>query len=276
MQRGRPAAVQDEILKFAAEQGGVIDLQLHRDELVRRTQTTNLPAALHRLREKNLLHTIQRGRYLLNVDRRPSRRPRLEALDPLAEIILRRLEVDWYLSWHSALWHYGLIDQQASQLYVAVRGRKRPARVGRNRVRFVSVVERKFFSFEEIDDFGWPVQMAKPEKAIVDSFDHPRLVGPMPAVASALRAAWQMELIDPEVLVKTALDFKSYALNRRLGFFMDFYGIPGAEPLELRLGRDWAVPLAPGGRLDGEDLTINPRWRVAEDPVVLVAARSQR
>jgi predicted transcriptional regulator of viral defense system len=125
---------------------------------------------LYELHRKQLAHPIQNGRWLVNLDRRPSTRPRLEALDPLAHATLRRLRHAWYLSWHSALWHYGLIDQQASRLYVAVTVRKRPARIGRSELRFVTVHPRKFFGWETIHDFSEPVQMATVEKALVDSW----------------------------------------------------------------------------------------------------------
>lgn len=273
---GRPATVQEQILRYAAEHGGAIDLQLDGDELTRITKTGNLPAALHRLRQKRLLHTVQRGRYVLNTDRRPSRMPRLQALDPLAAVVLRRLDIPWFLSWHSALWHHSLIDQQASQLYVAVRRRKRTTEVGRARIRYVYLVEHKFFGFDSIIEFGANLKMATVEKALLDSFDHPRLAAPMPVVANALRTAWQIDRLDPDRLVSWALDFNSPALNRRLGFFMEFYDIPGYELLEAHLGRDWAVPLEPGGDLRGDLIAVNRRWRVAEDPTILVAARSQR
>jgi predicted transcriptional regulator of viral defense system len=111
---------------------------------------------LYELARKGHVHRVQAGRYLIS--KQASQRPRLEALDPLAAVVLRRLSHEWYLSWHSALWHYGLIDQQASRLYVAVTVRKRPARVGRSEVRFVTVNERKFFGWETIDGFGQTLQ----------------------------------------------------------------------------------------------------------------------
>ena len=89
-------------------------------------------------------------------------------LDPIADAILRRLDIDYYLSWHSALWHHGLIDQQSRRIYVAVTHRKRPAQLGMADVRFVSMTARKFFGRERIDDFAWPVWMATVEKALID------------------------------------------------------------------------------------------------------------
>jgi predicted transcriptional regulator of viral defense system len=229
---------------------------------------------LYELGRKGHVHRVQAGRYL--IARRPSRRPRLEALDPLAGVVLRRLSHAWYLSWHFALWHYGLIDQQASRLYVAITVRKRPARVGRYEVRFVTVNERKFFGWESIEAFGETLHMARVEKAILDSFDQPRLVAPVPVIANAMRSAWDEGILDPEQLVADALRFNSPVLNRRVGFFMDLYGMPATDELAARIGRKSAVPLAPGREPEPGTTRVNSRWLVFEDPAIIGAAEQLR
>lgn len=227
---------------------------------------------LYELRRKGLAHPVQAGRFLVNVDRRPSRQARLDALDPLAAVLLRRLPHAWYLSWHSALWHRGLIDQQASRLYVAVTVRKRPARVGRSEVRFVTVAPRKFFGFETVEEFEQPVSIATVEKTLVDCFDQPRYAAPLPVIANAMNAAWRTGGLDPDALVEAALRFESPVLNRRIGYFMDTYGIPGTNPLSLRIGRKSAVPLSPGRPPAPGRAPVNSRWLVYEEPDVVGAA----
>jgi len=238
-------------------------------------QLTPDPETLvRRLREQGLLHTIQRGRYLVNTDARPSQRPRLEALDPLATAILARLAVDYYLSWHSALWHYGLIDQQASRLFVAVKeARKRRARVGVYEIRFVTLNAERFFGYETVDDFDVPLPMAHAEKAIIDSFDRPELAAPVPVVANALRNAWQAQMLDTDRLVDYAIRFGSKAVIRRVGFFMDLYEIPGSDRLQPHIGRKSAMPLAPG-REPAKPRRVNSRWLVYEDPAIVGPALS--
>lgn len=229
---------------------------------------------LYELGRKGHVHRVQAGRYLIG--KQASRRPRLEALDPLAAVVLRRLSHQWYLSWHSALWHYGLIDQQASRLYVAVTARKRPARVGRNEVRFVTVSERKFFGWKTIEEFGQTLHMATVEKAIIDSLDQPRLAAPVPVIANAMRSAWREGILDAERLVADALRFNSPVLNRRLGFFMDLYEIPATDDLALHIGRKSAVALAPGREPEAGTTPVNSRWLVFEDPAIVGAAEQLR
>jgi len=235
-------------------------------------ESLSFGAAVERLVAKGMLHRLQHGRYVASRERGPARSPRLQAFDPVAEAVLRRLGAEYYVSWHSALWYHGLIDQQSRRIYVAVRREKRPVRIGLAEVRFVQVTERKFFSWENAEDYEWPVRVATVEKALVDSFDKPKLSAPVPVIADAMRRAWRSGKLDPEKLVAAVERFDGPTVTRRVGFFMDLYGIPGSERLTLRLGRGYAVPLTPGHRPAPGEQPVNPRWRVYEDPAIVGAA----
>jgi predicted transcriptional regulator of viral defense system len=242
--------------------------------LLERAAGAGLPAfslrgTVDRLKAKGYLHLLQRGRYIAR--EHPTPTARLWSLDPVAEAALRRLEIDYYVSWHAALWHYNLIDQQSRTVSVAVTQRKRPVQIGAQRVRFVLVSERKFFGYEVVDDFEWPVKMATLSRALIDAFDRPDLVGPPAIVVEALRRAWRDEELDPSQLVADAVRLGSPTLNRRLGFFMDLLEIPGADELELRLGRGYAEPLFPGYEPEGKT-DVDPRWRVYLDPAIIGTA----
>lgn len=231
---------------------------------------------MYRMRKKGLAHQLQAGRYAINVHGEPSRFPILDSLEDLAPALLDRLGRDYFLSWHSALWHHGLIDQQAQRLLVAVPKQKRDAHIGRLHVHFVRPAARKFFGWEVVEAGAVGLRVATIEKALLDSFDLPRYAAPVAIVAEALKISYREARLDPERLVSMALRFASPALNRRLGFFMDFYGIPGADPLLAHLGRDWAVALEPGGRVDVDETPVDRRWRVAQDPMILAAAERRR
>jgi predicted transcriptional regulator of viral defense system len=275
MPRGRPSGspLRRAVLEHLAKEGRTV-LDLKQDRGWLEEITPDPETLIRRLREQGLLHTIQRGRYLVNVEGRPSRGPRLEALDPLATAILGRLDIDYYLSWHSALWHYGLIDQQASRLFVAVKeARKRPAHLGVYEIRFVTVTAKRFFGYDVIDDFDLPLPMAQVERALIDCFDRPELAAPVPVVASAMRNAWQAQMLDVERLTEYALTFDSKAVIRRLGFFMDLYEIPGTARLAPHIGRKSAMPLAPG-REPRAPRRVNSRWLVYEDPAIVGPAKS--
>lgn len=279
MPGGRPNQVEDLLLDYLYEEKPDRTLDLALDEepfrefaKARGKQSLNFGKAVERLATKGMLHRLQHGRYVASRERGAARSPRLDAFDPVADAVLRRLKVDYYLSWHSGLWLHGLIDQQSRRIYVAVKKEKRPAQIGLAEVRFVRIAERKFFGWEVDEGFEWPVRVATVEKALVDSFDRPKLAAPVPVIADALRKAWQAGHLDPERLVDMVERYGGPTVARRVGFFMDLFEIPGSEPLTLRLGRGYAVPLVPGHKPSPGEQRVNRRWRVFEDPAVVSAA----
>ena len=251
-------------------------LDLQRDAGWLESITDSPKDLVYRLRRKGVLHTVQRGRYVLNLDESASPAPRLRALEPLAEAVLGRLDVPYYISWHSALWHHGLVDQQSRQLYVAVTVRKRSAAFGPWRIRFVTVRPRKFFGGERVVVAGTPVWIASVEKALIDSFDQPQLAAHPAIVANALRRAWEVGKLDADALVAEALRFGSPTLNRRLGFFMERFEIPGAERLRLHIGKGYSVPLARGWTHDVEEGHVDTRWGVVVDDELVYAAEAPK
>jgi predicted transcriptional regulator of viral defense system len=272
------AVAQDAVLSFIDQKPDrVLDIQLDAPRIQalaieRLGRPINVRRAVDRLQKARRLHRLQAGRYVATA--RPSPSPRLIDLDPVADAVLRRLQIPYYVSWHSALWHYGLVDQQSRTVYVAVQSRKRPLRLGMQTVRFITMTsEAKFFGAQESSEFEWPVMVARPEKAIIDSLDKPHLAAPIPVVANALRDGYREGLIDPAQLVEDAIRFSSPHVNRRLGFFMDLFEVPGSDELALHLGRGYAVPLDPRDRYESHDRpAVDRKWRVYEDPAVIGTA----
>lgn len=279
MPGGRPPIAQETLLRFMEQKPDrVLDLKLDEaplQELARKRvgHPINLRKAVEQLRSSGRLHALQAGRFAFTEEPAPS--ARLMDLDPVAEALLRRLEIPYYLSWHSALWHHGLIDQQSRRIYTAVNRRKRPARVGTGVIQFVFVSDRdKFFGGEPQTGYEWPVDIARAEKAIIDSLDRPRYAAPLPVIADALRRGYADGVIDAEQLLSDALRFNSPHLNRRLGFFMDLHGLPGTDELALRIGRGYAIPLDPGRHYaKGARPPVDRRWQVFADPGIVGTAK---
>jgi predicted transcriptional regulator of viral defense system len=248
-------------------------VDLRDDEILLRDITAQPRKLMWRLKQKGLATTVQNGRYLVYRDRRPrpASRPRVRSLEPLAADVLRRLDHEYFLSWHSALWHHRLVEQQSRRLYVAVNGaRKRDAKVGSWTLQFVTLRPGRFFGAEPSSVDGRDVWIATVERAIVDAFDQPELAGDGTTAPTALRSAHRRGRLSPETLVKLALRLDQPSLNRRLGFFMDRYGIPGAEALRAHLGRRHAVALAAG--IDPEAGAVDSRWGVRLNRELLAAA----
>ena len=232
----------------------------------------DVESLLRRMVAQGQAHRLQAGRYLVNRPGVLSSRPRLDDLEPVAELVLRRLDHSYYLSWHTGLWHHGLIEQQSRTVLCAVTVRKRPVHLGAQTVRFVRVAQRKFFGFSRSDDYEVRVWVADLEKALLDSLDMPHLAGPMPVVLAALDHAARTGALDPQRLVAYAIRMGGPVLNRRLGYFMEQLDIPGAAELQPHLGRKSAVALQPG-RAPQPGTKVDPRWRVYEDEALISSAR---
>jgi predicted transcriptional regulator of viral defense system len=90
--------------------------------------------------------------------------------------------------------------------------------------RLVFQPEYKFFGWSEMDAYGSRVNMAEPEKAILDSLDHPAYAGDIPEVTAML---WRgKNSLDWQKIFEYALRFRSRALLQRLGYLLDAGIIP--------------------------------------------------
>jgi predicted transcriptional regulator of viral defense system len=271
---GRPPVQQHAVLDHLREEGrSFLDLHQDRPWLV---EITSEPESLIRnMRKRGVLHTLQRGRYLVNLDEVATPSPRVVSMEQVAALVLFRLpHLEHYVSWHGALWHHGLIDQQSPVIRVALREhRKRNVDLGGYEVRFVSVAGGHFFGAEKVKTPAGPLNVATVERAIIDGFARPQYTAPLPVIVDAMRDAWSRGMLDPDRLIDTALRFGSISLNRRLGFFMDLHDMP-YDRLLGHLGNKSAVPMVPGRKRTAAERNVNPRWRVFEEPRIISAARN--
>lgn len=254
-----------------AENRPILDLEQDRSWL--QSLTPHYYVLLHRMAEKGLLHRLQGGRYAAELSGHPAKAPAFRTLEPLAPAILRSLGQDYYLSWHTALAHYGLIEAPSSTIFAATAKRKRPAEFSGYAVRFIPVsAERVATGNRQLRLGSSTVRIATVERALVDAFDRPRYAGPFAVVASALREAWELGELRPEVLVDEVILLGRHSAARRIGFFMERWQIPEADRLLPHLGRGYAVSLAPGGQNYEPGLDVDSRWGVVVDQGLIYTA----
>ncbi len=209
---------------------------------------------LHRLNQKGWARRIERGKYLLLP---------LEAGPGLQwaehEYIVASLLVSpYYIAYASALQHYGYTDRVSDALYVATTKQKRPVIVDGIEYRFVKLAKRKFFGYTKIELLGHGVNMAEKEKAIVDGFDRPDLVG---GILEPAKGLWfGREEIDMDKLVDYSVELGNGVASRRLGFWLEKLGLMKGTKLErLRgVGHSYAK-LDPAGPKEGER---DSKWRL--------------
>jgi predicted transcriptional regulator of viral defense system len=168
-----------------------------------------------RLRADGLVDEVERGKYLLlGLD------PERVLANPL--FIASHLIAPAYVSYWSALHHYGFTEQVPLTTFVATTRKKRSVSFQGFRFHFVVVKPHKFFGYrrERIGDL--PTVVADEAKAIVDSLDLLQHAGGIGEVAKALQVA--LETVDVPTLIDYANRMENKSLGSRLGYLLESFG----------------------------------------------------
>jgi len=172
---------------------------------------------LHRLERKQWLERIRTGLYQFI----PARYGYTERIPPINAFIIGSAFVKpYYFSYYTSNSHYGFTTQMPFTLFIATTKKRPDVEWVGNAFKFVTLSNRKFFGYKQEKVFDAEVNMASPEKSLVDSFDKPRYAG---GIEQLVRIIWRgLPRIDEKRLVDCALRMKSNALVQRIGFVIDF------------------------------------------------------
>jgi predicted transcriptional regulator of viral defense system len=139
----------------------------------------------------------------------------------------------YYFSYYTSNSHYGFTTQMPFTLFIATIKKRPYMEWSSSTFKFVTLSARKFFGYRREKVFDTEVNMAEPEKSLIDSFDKPRYTGGIEQLA---RITWiGLRRVNREKLVKYAVNMGSHALVKRLGFIIDFLA---KEKLVESLSRD--------------------------------------
>jgi predicted transcriptional regulator of viral defense system len=126
----------------------------------------------------------------------------------------------YYFAYSTANARHGFTKQLPSTYYIATTQR-RPAYQWRNiRFRFVALSDKKFFGFKEVEIFGAKVNIADPEKALVDAVDKMQYCGGVEEVLGVIHRG--LKRTDEAKIIDYAARMESYSLNQRFGFMIDY------------------------------------------------------
>jgi predicted transcriptional regulator of viral defense system len=172
---------------------------------------------LHNLEHKHWLERITRGLYQFI----PLGYGYPERIPPSNSFIIgAALITPYYFSYYTSNSHYGFTTQMPFTLFIATTSKKPTIEWTRGTFKFVTLSKRKFFGYRKEQIFDTEVNMATPEKSLVDSFDKPRYAGGIEQLA---RITWRgLPRVKKEKLAKYAVKMNSHALIQRLGFIIDF------------------------------------------------------
>jgi predicted transcriptional regulator of viral defense system len=217
---------------------------------------------LSRLARRRWLAPIVPGKYELI----PAERGEYAFADTNPLFIGSVLVQPYYFSYATAAFFHGLSTQAAAAVYIATTTRREGLLVVRDKeYRLVLQPPHKFFGAQDVDAYGSHVQMAEPEKAVLDCLDRPRYAGDIPEVAAML---WHGKgRLDWPRLADYALRFRSHSLAQRLGYLADTLSLPWDDATHKRLldgtGKSTCYLGQPGRWGRGGE--YNATWRVVDN-----------
>lgn len=166
------------------------------------------------LKQKHLIREVEKGKYLVL-----GFEPYRVLSNPF--FIASRIVYPAYISFRSALNHYGFTEQVPFTVYVATTKRKKEIQFDNYHYRYIAISPPKFFGYEKQIIGELPVLLAEKEKAIVDSLYRLQYAGGFEEVAKALFIA--KDEIDNQKLIEYALKMENKTLCSRLGFLLEKY-----------------------------------------------------
>ena len=225
---------------------------------------------LSRLARRRWLAPIVPGKYELI----PAERGEYAFADTNPLFIGSVLVQPYYFSYATAAFFHGLSTQAAATVYIATSTRREGLLVVRDKeYRLVTQPAHKFFGATEVDAYGSRVQMAEPEKTLLDCLDRPHYAGDIPEVAGMLWRGLPHDgghaegRLDWPRLADYALRFRSHSLVQRLGYLADLFSTPMGGDTRRRLldgtGNSTCYLGQPGRWGRGGE--YNATWRVVDN-----------
>lgn len=206
---------------------------------------------LYRLEKKGWLERIERGKYMVVP---------LQAKEGWLEhpfILASHLIEKYYISYRTALAHYGLTEQLPRYIYIATTERKGRLQYSiQNYVfRFIRIKKSKFFGFKAEVMGNREIHLAEKEKAIVDCLDKERYAGSIIETTKALNNS----SVSICKVKRYALKMNNTSLVRRLGYLLDLLGKDSAG-LEKHVGKYRNIYLS--AVLPRKTIVRNKKWKL--------------
>jgi len=194
---------------------------------------------LNRLEEHNLIARIERGKYLFF-----GFRSERVLSNPM--FIGCQLATPSYISFWTALHHYGFTDQVSQTISVATTQKRRDISFQHQQYRFTTLQPAHFFGYRREVLADLPVVIADTSKLFIDCLLHQKPAGGLVHTAQALFTAVEESQVDKEEITNYTCRIGNKSLNSRLGFLMQSAG-QGLLPIEPSKGPVLLDPTRPRG-----------------------------
>ncbi len=188
----------------------------------------NVKKVIYRLKKKNRITSIERGKYILS----PARAGIEGSWSEHVYNIIPAILDEYYISYWSALNYWEMTDQIPRTTYVACKISKGSLEVKEQKIKFVRLDAKKFYGYTEGSMNQQTFNIATMEKTIVDSLDKLHYTGGVKTVSKAIEV--KKDEIDFDKLVEIANRFTNRSVKRRLGYLLDQLDLL-TDDLELSL-----------------------------------------
>ena len=184
-----------------------------------KTSDASVKNVVYRLKDKHRVIEIERGKYLLA----PAKSGVEGYWSEHTFKILNKLIDTYYVSYWTALHHWGMTEQIPRTTYVVTTKIKKDIEFFGEKIQFVTVVPKKFYGYitEKIDDDYFTI--ATREKTIIDCLDHPAYCG---GIIELVKGLWTgRNQINFDNLFTVAKKFNVSSVQRRLGYLLEKSGL---------------------------------------------------
>jgi len=172
---------------------------------------------LHNLEGKQWIERVSQGLYQFI----PLSYGYPDRIPPINSYVIGASLIEPYcFSYYTSNSYYGLTTQVPYTVYIATTKKKPDFEWLGSVFKFITLSKYKFFGYRKEKIFETKVNIAEPEKSLVDSFDKPKYAGGVEQLAGI---TWRgLPRVNKDKLVKYAVKMKSHSLIQRLGFIISF------------------------------------------------------
>jgi predicted transcriptional regulator of viral defense system len=182
-------------------------------------KTASVKHVLMNLVRKKRIQRIKKGTYLMVPARAGYEAYWTE--DTLA-VIPHIIDV-YYIGFWTAMNYWDMTEQIPITVFVATTKRKRAMEFGNQKLKFITLSEKKFFGYTQEKRKDTSFNISTKEKTIVDGLMHPEYCGGMAEVAKAMWNA--RKTVDWKSVLKMSRKVGRSIVMRRLGYLLLILGI---------------------------------------------------
>ncbi|MGF3555313.1 MAG: type IV toxin-antitoxin system AbiEi family antitoxin domain-containing protein, partial [Thermoplasmatota archaeon] len=159
---------------------------------------------LYSLQKKNHIHRIKRNLYVIT-----------ENINEKIFKIATETVQPSYISFWTALSHYGYSEQQIKTIQIVTTKQTRPFSLSSFTIEPTTFRAKRFFGYKKINDFV----IATPEKTFIDSLYQMHKCGGLNEYSKCLKNAW--DELNKKTFVQGLLLFDNKSMISRIGFIID-------------------------------------------------------